>query len=467
MISRSNEMDIEQPMIATSDRMTEEDPKASWLTFAPKKEDEFEGTFHISKALYNEQQSMSKMLSSKKFSCKSQSKVTKKLNSDDFLMNPTNYKGNLYQPFIPNKVSYTFEGISSRLYNANFDSKGERFFVTSQSGTAIFDYTTDNKLKLNQTINCNYVSWALTDSDFTSDNKYMIHSTLSPNVQLFDAENGKYLTQLNMDTANEEDEMGFFYYSFRVYSAKISGDGRHVFAGTSRASNGKAKLQMYDVEEKKLIRSVNAHENDINSICFVDRENSSLILTGSDDGLCKLWDTRSMDNGKPVGIFYGHLSGVTYVSSKEDSRYFVSNSKDQSIKLWDIRRCKTEEKNYHHFGFDYRMEKLSNTEIGKIKKAMKANPNDDSISTFFGHQVYVSLIRCHFSPKFNTDQRYIYSGSADGSVYIYDVMTTDLVAKLEVNEDRVIRDCSWHPVNQSLITTDFAGNICKWDYTDL
>ena len=295
----------------------------------------------------------------------------------------------------------------------------------------------------------------------------MIHSTLSPNVQLFDIENQKYLAQLNMDSGNEDDETSFFYYSFRLFSAKISSDGRQVIAGTSRSLNGKARLQVYDVEGKKLLKSVNAHENDINTLAYVDKKSSSLILTGSDDGLCKLWDTRALDTGKPVSIFYGHLSGITYLSSKEDTRYFISNSKDQSIKLWDLRRAKTDERQYHHFGFDYRMEKLSATEIAKIKKAMKANPQDDSISTFFGHQVYVTLIRCRFSPKFNTDQRYIYSGSSDGCVYIYDILTSQLVAKLESGEDKIIRDCAWHPVNQTIVTADFSGNINKWDHFDL
>lgn len=36
-------------------------------------------------------------------------------------------------------------------------------------------------------------------------------------------------------------------------------------------------------------------------------------------------------------MFVGHLDGVTYVDSKRDARYLISNSKDQTIKLWDLR----------------------------------------------------------------------------------------------------------------------------------
>lgn len=33
----------------------------------------------------------------------------------------------------------------------------------------------------------------------------------------------------------------------------------------------------------------------------------------------------------------GHIDGITYIDSKNDGRYLLSNSKDQSIKLWDMR----------------------------------------------------------------------------------------------------------------------------------
>ena len=34
----------------------------------------------------------------------------------------------------------------------------------------------------------------------------------------------------------------------------------------------------------------------------------------------------------------GHLEGVTFIDSRGDGRHLISNGKDQSIKLWDIRK---------------------------------------------------------------------------------------------------------------------------------
>lgn len=47
------------------------------------------------------------------------------------------------------------------------------------------------------------------------------------------------------------------------------------------------------------------------------------------------------------------------------------------------------------------------------------HPQDNSLMTYRGHKVLATLIRAYFSPMHTTAQRFIYAGSADGSVYIY------------------------------------------------
>ena len=47
------------------------------------------------------------------------------------------------------------------------------------------------------------------------------------------------------------------------------------------------------------------------------------------------------------------------------------------------------------------------------------DPNDCSVQTLRGHHVATTLIRAYWSPMHTTGQRYVYSASADGAVYIY------------------------------------------------
>lgn len=114
-------------------------------------------------------------------------------------------------------------------------------------------------------------------------------------------------------------------------------------------------------------------------------------------------------------------------------------------------------------GFDYRWGAYSDDD-------WMPHPNDNSLVTFRGHKVLRTLIRCHFSPPGSTNSRYVYSGSEDGKVYIYNMDAT-LAGKVDVlattkdsrpydvgimmnhydDDDRqsrwktCIRDASWHP----------------------
>lgn len=62
-----------------------------------------------------------------------------------------------------------------------------------------------------------------------------------------------------------------------------------------------------------------------------------MLVSGSDDSLIKVWDRRSMRGQTPSGVLVGHTEGITFVASKGDGRYLVSNGKDQTCKLWDMR----------------------------------------------------------------------------------------------------------------------------------
>ena len=56
--------------------------------------------------------------------------------------------------------------------------------------------------------------------------------------------------------------------------------------------------------------------------------------------MCMVWDRRALreDDPQPVGVLAGHTDGITYIDPRGDGRHLITNSKDQSIKLWDLRR---------------------------------------------------------------------------------------------------------------------------------
>lgn len=53
----------------------------------------------------------------------------------------------------------------------------------------------------------------------------------------------------------------------------------------------------------------------------------------------QVWDRRTLNetDPHPVGVLAGHMDGITYIDPRGDGRYLITNSKDQTIKLWDVR----------------------------------------------------------------------------------------------------------------------------------
>lgn len=80
----------------------------------------------------------------------------------------------------------------------------------------------------------------------------------------------------------------------------------------------------------------------------------------------------------------------------------------------------------------------------------------------YGHSVQSTLIRCHFSPKYTTGQRFCFTGSADGNIYIYD-LSGQCVSMLS-DGDQLIRDVSWHPYWMQLTATCWNGQTVNWTY---
>ena len=52
----------------------------------------------------------------------------------------------------------------------------------------------------------------------------------------------------------------------------------------------------------------------------------------------QVWDRRALRGNRPAGVLVGHTEGITHLDSRDDGRYLLSNCKDQTARLWDIRK---------------------------------------------------------------------------------------------------------------------------------
>ena len=112
---------------------------------------------------------------------------------------------------------------------------------------------------------------------------------------------------------------------FCIFSLTFSHDGHEVLGGANDGC-----LYVYDCIARQRTLRIPAHDDDVNAVTFAD-ETSQILFSGADDGLCKVWDRRTLDESasRPVGIFAGHIDGITYIDSRGDGRHLITNSKDQ------------------------------------------------------------------------------------------------------------------------------------------
>uniref|UniRef100_A0A7C8YKJ8 LEC14B homolog n=1 Tax=Opuntia streptacantha TaxID=393608 RepID=A0A7C8YKJ8_OPUST len=361
--------------------------------------------------------------------------------------------------YLPIKGPRLVDRMRSRAYVSQFSTDGS-LFVSGFQDSYIRVYNVDKGWKVQKNVVAKSLRWTITDTSLSPDQQYLVYSSISPLVHIVNI--GSAAKESLANETEIHDGLDFSAhsdggYSFGVFSVKFSTDGRELVAG----SNDDA-IYVYDLEANKLSMRILAHKSDVNTVCFAD-ESGHLIFSGSDDNLCKVWDRRCfVANDKPAGVLMGHLEGVTFIDSREDGRYFISNGKDQCIKLWDIRKMSSNvtcEHAFRSYEWDYRW-----MDYPPQARNLR-HPSDQSVSTYKGHSVLCTLIRCYFSPEVSTGQKYIYTGSNDGSVYIYDLVSGEIVAKLD-HHSSTVRDCSWHPRYPTLVSSSWDGDILKWEFSE-
>lgn len=351
--------------------------------------------------------------------------------------------------FVPNRTERTISNCSSKVFCGRFSRDGTQFISASQdSRIRVFDATSSLYPMVRQ-IDAKNVSWSILDIDFSPDGEFFVYSTWTDAL---------FVSRLQ-DMATDDIHCLFLHPDIRkfgVFTVAYSNCGKQILAG---ANNG--CLYAYDLvgNRRVLMVPVGDENHDVNAVGFLD-ETSNIFFSGTDNAIIKIWDRRCLNEAspEPAGVLVGHFDGITYIDSRNDGRYIISNSKDQSIKLWDLRvfspsDAEAKVKDQLSCGnWDYRWDEVPK----RFYNPTKSLEGDTSVATYRGHRVQKTLIRAKFSPASTTGQRYIYTGCSTGRLVIYDTLTGKIVQAIESHRD-LVRDVAWHPHRPEVLT-------CSWDY---
>ncbi|KAJ3194884.1 hypothetical protein HK101_001655 [Irineochytrium annulatum] len=324
------------------------------------------------------------------------------------------------QAFLPGTAaSGIVDHYDHKAYCGEYSKDGRRFFCATQDYTIrLYDTTRraeeervpgrggESGMKLERTIQAVPGRWTITDCDMSGDGTSLIYSSITDTVHMvhldpesdrFNADSGHIAMHFGSGEAHDQ--------HFGIWSVRLSEDGREIVAG---ATDG--KLYVYDVETMKVLTRIRAHADDVNAVCFGD-PSSNVLVSGADDARLRVWDRRSLANStsrRSSGLLVGHTEGITFVSAKGDGRGIISNGKDQRMLMWDLRKVVEDTKEAASVdlstGFDYRWESYP-----QRRKRLR-HPQENFVRSFEGHKAW---------------HRYVYTGSSDGRVLIFDTEADD------------------------------------------
>lgn len=144
---------------------------------------------------------------------------------------------------------------------------------------------------------------------------------------------------------------------------------------------------------------IQGHSLPVTSVSF--NPDGSLIVSGSHDGSCKIWDTAT---GVCLKVLIDDKVGVSFAKFSPNGKFILVATLDNTLKL-------------------------SNYLSGKFLKM---------------YQGHVNKIFC-ITPTFSvTNGKYIVSGSEDGCIYLWDLQGRNLIQRIEGHADTVV-SVSCHP----------------------
>ncbi|KAF7302962.1 WD-REPEATS-REGION domain-containing protein [Mycena kentingensis (nom. inval.)] len=419
------------------------------------------------------------------------------LRSREARARPRVYKEAYTSTLVPNCNGTTVAQFDSNVYTGQYSADSSFFYTCSQDFRLnLFDTTVPAEprrpnmpiraftpgvkttMKINNTIQASPGRWTISDVNLSPDNERMVYASLSSTCHVTSTTDPDP-QQIPIPFADPPgtarprtvDHWAYDAGGYRIYSCRFSADGQEIIAG------GTGQIFVYDLLANRRAVKIEAHRDDVNSCCWADTSSGNVLVSASDDTYLKVWDRRSLGaSQKPSGVLMGHTEGITYVSAKGDGRYVISNGKDQKLRLWDLRKMRTNEDlqnergKYYGTNFDYRYPHYP-------KPRFDAHPKDCSVMSYYGHSVLRTLIRCHFSPADTTGGQYIYSGSSDGKIHIWS-LDGRIVQVLDrsktfpmsfdpsgeepgvprgVDLDACVRDVSWHSQEPVLMSAAWEG----------
>ncbi|XP_075262996.1 U5 small nuclear ribonucleoprotein 40 kDa protein-like [Convolutriloba macropyga] len=226
-----------------------------------------------------------------------------------------------------------------------------------------------------------------------------------------------------------------------VVQLSFSPDGQYMFTASTDKTGA-----VWDIETGERIKRLKGHTSFVNTVDS-SRKGDQLIASGSDDGTIKVFDIRRKD---PIKNF-NNTYQVTSVAFSENVDQVFSGGIENEIKVWDLRRdsCVNSLKGHTDTVTSLSLSPdgcylLSNSMDNTVRifDVRPFAPIERCVKVFLGaqHNFEKNLIKANWHKSGNR----VACGSADKFVYVWDVVSRRIMYKLPGHNGSV-NEVDFHP----------------------
>ncbi|KAM9543650.1 autophagy-related protein 16-1 isoform 6-T6 [Guaruba guarouba] len=236
-----------------------------------------------------------------------------------------------------------------------------------------------------------------------------------------------------------------------ITSIEFDSAGSYLLA----ASNDFAS-RIWTVDDNRLRHTLTGHSGKVLSAKFL--LDNARIVSGSHDRTLKLWDLRSKVCIKTV------FAGSSCNDIVCTEQCVMSGHFDKKIRFWDI-RTETIVKELELLG------RITALDLNSERTELLTCSRDDLLKII---DLRISAVKQTFSAQgfkcgsdwtrvvFSPDGNYVAAGSADGALYIWNVLTGKLERTLTKHHSSPINAVAWSPAGAHVVSVDKGNKAVLW-----